>query len=116
MCGYKFCIGIDANGRGFGRGKATDVYLWAMQGEYDHQLKWPAKVTFTIELLHQQGQKNAKHTTTREWKKVKDPYIWIGEFVRRQCGVYWAFLEHYELESFLKNDTLYFCLSNIIVS
>ena len=115
VCGYKFCIGIDANGCGDGRGKAMDVYLWAMPGEYDHQLKWPTQACFTIELLHQQGGQNKKHViTTREWWKPERPYTWIGEFVH-QYGIYWAFLEHSELEDFLSNDTLHFCFTDITI-
>ena len=51
VCGYKFCIGINANGHGLIRGKAMNMVLYAMQEEHDHLLKWPARVSFTIELL-----------------------------------------------------------------
>ena len=33
-CGYKFCVGIDANGRNAGRGKSVNVELWRIKGEY----------------------------------------------------------------------------------
>ena len=48
VCGYKFCLGVDANGIGLGRGKSIRVMLWTMSGEYDDKLEWPAWVKFTI--------------------------------------------------------------------
>ena len=44
-CGYKFCIGIDANGHGTTQGDSVNVELWSMEGEYDDQLKWPVTAT-----------------------------------------------------------------------
>ena len=38
--GYKFCIVLDANGRGESRGKALYAELYVMPGEYDNHLKW----------------------------------------------------------------------------
>ena len=113
--GYKFCIGIDANGYGGGRGKAILVELWAMEGEYDHQLKWPAQATFTIELLHQQGGQNVQHTTTRGWRKPDRPYTHIGEFGDIEYAGTIHFIEHYELSGFLRNDTLYFHITKITI-
>ena len=40
--GYKFQIGVDANGYGGGRGKAIHVTWKRLVGEYDDQLRWPA--------------------------------------------------------------------------
>ena len=54
-CGYKFYIGVDANGNGSGCGKSINVDLWSMSGEYDDQLKWPLNAKFTVELINQQG-------------------------------------------------------------
>ena len=112
VSGYKFCIGVDANGYGNECGKAIDVSLWSMPGEYDDQLKWPAKIQFTIELLNQQeGGENASHSTTYSWKKPTSQYNLFGWFFR---GEYY-FMEHSKLNSFLNNDTLYFCVSEIII-
>ena len=112
--GYKFCIGIDANGYGGGRGKALLVELYAMPGEYDHQLKWPARATFTIELLHQQGGQNVQHTRTRKWWKPDRPHTWIKKF--GEYGIYAThFIEHSRLSGFLRNDTLYFHITKIAI-
>ena len=115
VCGYKFCIGINANGHGLIRGKAMSVVLYAMQGEHDHLLKWPARVSFTLELLHQHGGQNIMHTLTKvQWQKSTSPYTHINSFPQ---GGPWrsAFLEHSKLADFLYNDSLYFHLSNITV-
>ena len=113
VCGYKFCIGIDAYGRGVKRGKAMSVFLYAMQGEHDHLLKWPARVSFTLQLLHQHGGQNILRTLTNEqWQKPTTPYTEIISFTR----AWWrASLEHSKLADFLDNDSLYFHLSNITV-
>ena len=114
VCGYKFCIGIDANGYAGGRGKAIHVELWAMPGEYDHQLKWPVQATFTIELLHQQGGQNVQHTRiTRGWRKPDGPFTRIGRFGDIKYGVYSHFIEHSRLSNFLRNDTLYFRITKL---
>ena len=115
VCGYKFCIGIAANGRAGGCGKALRVDIWAMPGEYDHQLKWPAQATFTIELLHQQGGQNMQHTITREWSKPGKPYMYIGVFGNFKYGICTHFIEHSSLSNFLRNDTLYFHLTKITI-
>ena len=115
-CGYKFCIGVDANGWGGARGKAIGVDLYAMQGEYDHQLKWPAHASITIELLHQHGGDNLTHTLTKkQWQKPTKPYKYMYSFGHILNGRGWSFLQQSELADFLVNDTLYFHLSNITV-
>ena len=106
VSGYKFCIGVDANARGIGRGNSIRVYLWSMSGEYDDQLKWPAKVTFTVELINQKGGGNVRHSTRLSWNKPTTKYNCAG------C-IHQSFLEHSKLNSFLSNDTLYFCVSEV---
>ena len=58
--GYKFCIGIDANGCDGSRGKAITVELWSKSGDFGNVLVWPAKFVFTIELLNCKGGDNWK--------------------------------------------------------
>ena len=115
VSGHKFCIGIDANGRGGGRGKALRVELHAMPGEHDHQLKWPAWATFTIELLHQQGGQNMQHTITEEWSKPAAPYMYVGRFGDIKYGGYYHFIEHSKLSDFLLHDKLYFHITKITI-
>ena len=115
VCGYKFCIGIEANGRDNEHGKAIRVELLAMPGEYDHQLKWPARAMFTIKLLHQQGGANVKGTITEEWTEPGKSYTHTGgEFGNIQFGFRPThFIEHSTLSGFLCNGTLYFHLAKI---
>ena len=103
VCGYKFCIGVDANGSGAGYGKSIYVDLWSIAGEYDDQLKWPANAKFTVELINQKGGENIRHSSTLNWKKH---YKYVG------C-IHQSFLEHSKLNSFLNNDALYFCVSEV---
>ena len=106
VCGYKFCIGVDANGCLGGHGKAIRVDLWSMSGEYDDQLKWPANAKFTVELINQTGGENGRHSKTLDWKKPSAKCYYVNHIHR-------SFLDHSKLNSFLKNDTLYFYISEV---
>ena len=80
-----------------------------MSGEYDDVLKWPVNVKITLQLINQQGGDNACHSVTSTWTKP------IGEYGIRY-GIYrrtFGFLNHSELSSFLKDDTLYFSVSKV---
>ena len=113
VCGYMFCIGVDANGSGSGRGKAVIVDVWGIPGDYDDQLNWPARAKFTIKLINQQGRENATYTTDiMAWKRpVKAGRL--GGFYRIQIGFGYYFIEHSELGDFLVNDTLHFNVSKV---
>ena len=106
VCGYKFCIGVDANGSGSGCGKSITVDLWSMPGEYDDQLKWPANAKFTVELINQKGEENVRHSKTLYWNKPTTQYKYVSY-------IHPSFPEHSKLNSFLNNDTLYFCVSEV---
>ena len=71
--GYKFCIGVDANGSGLGRGISVNLAILAMTGEYENWLKWPARVDFTIKLVNQCGGCNVKSGTSCRWEKQTSP-------------------------------------------
>ena len=115
VCGYKFCIGIDANGYGDRRGKAIYVDLWAMRGEYDHKLKWPVRARLTIELLHKEGGQSVKHSTTQEWNKPEEPYENLGSFGYIKFGGHTHFIQHFRLKNFLHNDALHFHITKITI-
>ena len=103
VCGYKFCIGVDANGYSDGHGKSICIDLYSMSGEYDDQLKWPTNAKFTVELINQKGGENIRHSSTLKWKKHN---YYVG------C-IHQSFLEHSKLHSFLNNDTLNFYVSEV---
>ena len=115
--GYKFCVGIDANGFGVSRGKSVNVALLMMEGEYDGQLQWPATVKFTLELInHFENGENKTSTITPTWERPT--FVGkIGIFLTVP-GRGYHFISHSELPHnpvtrthFLKNDTLNFHLS-----
>ena len=65
--GYKFFINVAPNGWDEGVGTHVAVWLWAMPGEFDEQLPWPAKFTITVQLLNQLG--DFSHiTVTKEFQ------------------------------------------------
>ena len=121
VCGYKFCIGIDANGRNGGRGRSVNVELWVMKGKYDNQLKWPVTTRFTLELInHFEGRENKKCTQTETWGKPDKEYTFRGSFDTKDFPYH--FISHTELPSnpatrthFLRNDTLCFKITNITI-
>ena len=122
LCGYKFCIGIDTNGCGSTRGNSVRVEVWCMPGEYDSQLKWPAKVEFTIELInHFKGGENKRVVQILTWGKpdcvdeISPPFT-----SDPQCRG--RFIKHSELPAnreqkteFLVKDTLHFQIASIRV-
>ena len=107
--GYKFCIQVYANGFSSGRGKSVHMQTVSMSGEYDDLLKWPIKVKITIQLINQQGGENACVGGTITWRKPTSEYGGASGFYRSIHG----FLDHSELNSFLKDDTLYFFVSEV---
>ncbi len=114
VCGYKFCIGVDANGIDGGRGNSINVNIWSMPGEFDDQLKWPAKARFTIELINQQGGENTECTSDETIWNRPDEFTKIAVF-KRFHGRHCKFLGHSELGQFLDYDTLHFILSKIVI-
>ena len=120
LCGYKFCIGIDANGASDTRGNSVRVEVWHMPGEYDSKLKWPARVEFTVELInHFKGGENKRVVQTMTWDKPTGLGI-LPFSPDPQC--YGCFIKHSELPAnpqqktmFLANDILHFKITNIRV-
>ena len=117
--GYKFCLGIGANGDRDSRGRSVNVEVWAMKGEYDDQLQWPVTAKFTLELIDhfENYRRNKTCTITPTWERPREEYEWKKEFLTVP-GRRHHFISHSDLPRnrfrqthFLKNDTLYFHLS-----
>ena len=124
MGGYTFCIGMDViNHRDmYVRREYIDVYVCAMPGLYDSQLKWPVKATLTLELINQQGGENATCTTSNTWKRPSEEYVQLNKRFERiesdksafQLAVssggrpHLIFLKLSEVAKYLINDTLHF--------
>ncbi len=111
--GYKFCIGIDANGCASGRGKAIRVEIWSLRGEFDDKLKWPAEGRITIELINQRGGENVKGTSIFYWNKSANPTQKKSSYIKQIKRIPDGFIEHCNLGPFLANDTLFFHIIDI---
>ena len=106
-CGYKFTIGIDANGFGSSRGKAMRVWIKSLPGEYDDRLKWPAKVSFQIELVGNYGTANWTVTNNKTWLKRGATAGFRRSFSYEPTEEY-VFIEHCRLGDYICNDALRF--------
>ena len=67
--GYKFSIGVDANGFSYVRWCGISVLLYVMAGEYDEDLKWPVEATFTVGLTSQPRPRNKEYSTQVRWDR-----------------------------------------------
>ena len=105
--GYKFCIGVDANGEGMARGNGISVCLYAMPGKYDEDLKWPVTAVFTVGLENQEGGKNMEVWQNVQWNKPNTKYQKLLTF-----GTI-CFIRHSELSSYLVNNTLQFYIKKV---
>ena len=112
LLGYKFCVGVDANGQGGGRGKAIYVDLRPMSGEFDEELKWPANVMFTIKLVKQISDQlhgyNIQHTQTITWRRNENANF---SFTRIPNG----FIEHNKLSQFIIDGKLHFHVNALLI-
>ena len=109
--GYKFCMGLDANGRDGACGKALYAELYVMPGKYDGLLKWPAKASFTLELIHQKGGANIKYNTAiKKWDKPKLNFEFLSFFPRTMVNKTYSFIEHSQLKKFIVKDSLKFSI------
>ena len=115
--GYKFCIGVDANGKeGTARGRCISVCLYVMAGEYDEGLKWPVEATFTVGLICKSRQRNVEHFNKVRWDRPKTQYLEKGEFGKLQVlisALYFQFIKHSLLRDFLINDNLHFYIKEV---
>ena len=98
-CGYKFSIRVGVN---LYNQLIVDIY--SVPGEFDSQLNWPAMAMFTIELINQQGGKNAGRIVNTSWGNPTHETL-ISHAI--------ALVEISRLHYFLDNDTLHFCISEV---
>ena len=68
--GYQCCITVYPNGLVVGKGTGVSVWLSSAPGQFDGTLPWPAKATFTLQLLNQHRDQDHVTVTMRfEWGK-----------------------------------------------
>ena len=117
VCGYKFCIGVNGNGRLGESEKSIQACVLTMPGLYDRQLCWPVKIAITLQLINQQGGENAACTASNTWNRPTKSYVLLlkrFERIRVQHkGGSSAFLRLSEVDNYLVNDSLYFDITRI---
>ena len=111
--GYWCLIKVHARGLNEGRGTHVSVLLCSLPGQFDDYLPWPAKATFTLQLLNQhRDQDHVTVTKSFVWKKtIKDDCA--GDFSL-------TFISHAELgwnagkqTQYLKDNSLRFRITRI---
>ena len=110
--GYKFRLELYPNGWDRGEGTHVSVYVYARKGDYDSNLKIPAKFTLTVELLNQ-------HRDQHHWAKEIECEV-TGHMA--EVGRNTKFLPHADLEwnqnkqtQYLKNNCLKFRITKIVM-
>ena len=108
--GYKMCIGVDANGVGYGAGTHVSVYTTLLEGSYDDQLHWPFLGTVICELLNQLAD-DKHHSRVGIYDDDDDTQV-------GSSSCFPKFLPHSSLShdpatntQYLFDDTLYFRVS-----
>ena len=97
--GYQCFIGVWPNGWGEGLNHVS-VLLYSEAGQFDGTLPWPAKVTFTLQLLNQhRDQDHWTVTKSFEWKKPEE-----SDYA---CDFSQTFIPHTELGWNAGNKTKY---------
>ena len=94
-------------------GDSVGVRVWAKPGEHDARLKWPARASFTMQLLNQ----HRDHTHLTEETGV---VVWGRPTGDKCIIVWWSFISHADLDwnadkqtQYLKNDCLVFRLAKV---
>ena len=111
--GYKFCIGVDANGEGFVQGRGVSVRLYVMAGEYDEGLKWPVQATFTVGLISQSRRRNKEYSKQVQWDRPKTQYQEMASFGVVLLTFNYPFIKHSELSDFLIHGNLHFYIKEV---
>ena len=106
--GYKFCIGVDANGVERARVRGISVHLYVMVGEYDEDLKWPVEATFTVGVIRQARQRNVEHSKKIRWTRPKTQYKKLMSFGMVSCSPGLLLINHSELSDYLINRIEHF--------
>ena len=125
--GYKMCLGIDANGYGSGKNTHVSVVVRMMKGEFDSHLEWPFEREITVQLVNQNKggehyEKKPVELTDATKAGYNNVFCRCTEGDKSKTG--WGspqFISHYDLykpeegKEYLKNDTLKFRVTNIVV-
>ena len=103
--GYKFSIGVWANGIYFYRGTHVSLQIYKLRTDHDGRLKWPRMISITIKLLNQRTGK-WDHEVVNCATRSRPQSEYTSSFI-------YGFLAHSELDPYLKNDSLQFRIANV---
>jgi len=109
--GYKICL--IARGQVIGSGKvALLISLFATSGEYDHNLPWPAKYRFTLEIMNKQGGVNLIFRgDNNKWSCPQENYIPLLFGKDSQVPQEYIIVNDQELTDCIERDSLEFKVS-----
>jgi len=85
--------------------------LYAMPGDYDDQLFWPAKATITLELVNVKGGENVRAEHTITWKKPVGAIEHMVVVRGTTYKGYHVFLPLSDIGNYLHNDSLQFIIN-----
>ena len=112
--GYKFKLELWPNGLGTGAGTHVSVDVLSLKSDHNAKLKFPVKLTITLQLLNQ--HRDQDHHTRDIQCEIKT----IG--TRLTAGSDWTFIPHADLEwnrgkqtQYLKDNCLRFRITKIVV-
>ncbi len=113
--GYKICLRVFANGKGYAKGTHVTVGLCFMRGEFDNSLKWPFRGVISIQLLNQFNGNGHKTYTLPYDDTTHNMYCTrVTEGDSSEGWGYPQFIAHTELEpKYLRNDTLLFQIHKV---
>jgi TNF receptor-associated factor 4 len=112
--GYKMCLAVYANGLDDGKGTHVSVYVYIRRGEYDNILRWPFQGTIPICVL---GEHELAHLVHILICTTAAPLERVTEGDRSENGFgYPQFMPHSSLNSYLRNDSLHFRISQVTVT
>ena len=99
--GYRIKLTVVLAGRGLGQGHHVSVYLYIMDGPFDHVLKWKLKGKFDVKLLNQFSDSSHLSVSHRIYadRSQSKPFWYSDEFISHE--------RLYKRNSFLKDDCLF---------
>ena len=126
--GYKMCLSIDAKGWGDGKDTHVSVSVHMMKGEFDSHLQWPFKGEITVQLANQkEGGEHYDRKPVQTGSATIDGYTDVfcrctEDDMSKEGWGNAQFISHADLykpeegKEYLKNDTLKFRVTNIVVT
>ena len=113
---YKFVVGLWPHGVRDGNGTYFSAVIYSEHGPFDDQLKWPAKVTISLQLVNQ--YRDSDHYSRDIECKTDREKVGRGiSFGSNRCFIPHADLDwnHDNKTQYLKDNCLHFRVTKVIV-